>query len=444
MKEEERDSLWSRFKHEFLCSNQHNRVFKTWLKELSLLPAKEDSEEIHLTLQIPSLLHKKWASEHILPLLKGQATHYYKKPCQIDFKVIPQPQSQNPGPALPKGQARTVFFNPDYLFKNFIVGKHNEFAHGVCLSLTKQKESSFNPLFIYGPSGVGKTHLLNALGQEFVKNHPGKRIHYLSAERFLNECIHAIQRREMKQFQKKYRSQCDLLLLDDIQMIARGRVVQEEFFHTFNELFHRNVPVVLCCDTSPSRIPGMEERLQTRMEGGLVVEISYPELETRVAILKSKMERKQLILSDKVIFRIAKSCKKSIREMEGALNKIKMLSDLKGGILSPDHIDSILSRIGSPPLTVLEIQKKVARKFNIPLEDMLSSSRKKNIVLARQTAMYFIKTSLKKSLSDIGRLFGGKDHSTVMNGIKKIEKLKANSPDFKWDWEDLQKDMQNH
>ena len=345
---------------------------------------------------------------------------------------------------LPKGQVKTVFFNPDYLFENLIVGKHNEFAHGVCLSLTKQKECSFNPLFIHGPSGVGKTHLLNAVGQEFSRHYSGKKIHYLSAERFLNECIHAIQKREMKQFQKKYRSQCDLLLLDDIQMIARGTVVQEEFFHTFNELFHKNIPVVLCCDTSPSRIPGLEERLRTRMEGGLVVEISYPDLETRVAILKSKMEKKQLILSDKVIFRIAQNCKKSIREMEGALNKIKMLSDLKGGILSPDYIDTILSRIGPPPLTVIEIQKKVAKKFNISLEEMLSSCRKKNIVLARQTAMYFIKMALKKSLSDIGRIFGGKDHSTVVNGLKKVERLKAQNPDFKMDLEDLHQEIHNH
>ena len=444
MKKEETGFLWSRFKYDFLCNNQYNKVFKSWLKELCLLPSKEDSKEVRLTLQIPSLLHQNWALEHVIPLLKGQVTHYYKKPCQIDFKIVPSPLNQSRSVSLPKGQVTTVFFNPDYLFENLIVGKHNEFAYGVCLSLTQQKECNFNPLFIHGPSGVGKTHLLNAVGQEFSKNHSGKRIHYLSAERFLNECIHAIQKREMKQFQKKYRSQCDLLLLDDIQMIARGTVVQEEFFHTFNELFHKNISVVLCCDTSPSRIPGLEERLRTRMEGGLVVEISYPDLETRVAILKSKMEKKQLILSDKVIFRIAQSCKKSIREMEGALNKIKMLSDLKGGILSPDYIDAILSRIGPPPLTVLEIQKKVAKKFNISIEDMLSPCRKKNIVLARQTAMYFIKTGLKKSLSDIGRIFGGKDHSTVVNGLKKVERLKAESPDFKIDWEDLHGEIHNH
>ena len=442
MKKGETDSLWSRLKQEFLYNNQHNKVFQTWLKELCLLPPQEDSKEIHLTLQIPSLLHKKWALEHIIPLLKGQALHYYKKPCQIDFKITPRPLNHDV--PLPKGLAKTVFFNPDYLFENFIVGKHNEFAHGVCSCLTKQKETGFNPLFIYGPSGVGKTHLLNAVGQEFLKNHAGKRIHYLSAERFLNECIHAIQKREMKQFQKKYRNQCDLLLLDDIQMIARGTVVQEEFFHTFNELFHKNIPVVVCCDTPPSRIPGLEERLRTRMEGGLVVEISYPDLETRVAILKSKIERKQLILSDKVILHIAKSCKKSIREMEGALNKIKMLSDLKGGVLSPEYIDSILSRIGSPPLTVLEIQKKVAKKLHVSLEDMMSPSRKKNIVLARQTAMYFIKASLRKSLSDIGRIFGGKDHSTVVNSLKKVERLKTKNPDFRLDWEDLHREIHNH
>ena len=440
MKREEGGFLWSRLKTLFLNNNRHNKVFQSWLKELYLLPPRENSKEILLTLQIPSLLHKKWASEHILPLLKGQAVNYYKKPCQIDFKI--QPSILKRGALLPRGRLKAVFFNPDYLFENFIVGKNNEFAHGVCLCLTKEKESEFNPLFIHGPSGVGKTHLLNALGQDTLKNQPWRKIHYLSGERFLNECVHALQKKEMKQFQKKYRSQCDLLLLDDIQMIARGTVVQEEFFHTFNELFDRKVPVVVCCDTPPSRIPGLEERLRTRMEGGLVVEISYPDFETRMAILKSKLEKKQLILSEKITFQIAQNCKKSIREMEGTLNKIKMLSDLKGGVLSPSSIYTILSRMGSSPPTVLEIQKKVAKKFHISVEDMLSPSRKKTTVLARQTAMYFIKTTLKKSLSDIGRLFGGKDHSTVMNSLKKVKRLKKEDPEFKLDWEELQREIQ--
>lgn len=441
MREEKTDFEWSRFKNEVLYSNRENRVFQSWLKELSLLPVvRKDSKGIHLTLQIPSLLHKKWAVEHIIPRLQRHVANHYGKPCQIDFKIPSQPKPVR-NVILPKGRSKTVFFNPDYLFENFIVGKHNEFAYGVCLSLTRQNDGGFNPLFVYGPSGVGKTHLLNALGQEFLKNHSGKRIHYLSAERFLNECIYSIQKREMKQFQKKYRNQCNLLLLDDIQMIARGTVVQEEFFHTFNELFNKNVPVVVCCDSPPSRIPGLEERLRTRMEGGLVVEISYPDLETRVAILKSKMERKRLILSDEVIFNIARNCKKSIREMEGVLNKIKMLSDLKGGIVSPDYINGILERMTPPPFTVSEIQKRVAKKFHVSMEDMLSLSRKKNTVLARQTAMYFIKTHLKKSLSDIGRIFGGKDHSTVMNGFKKIEKLKIKDSEYRLIFEDLQRDI---
>lgn len=445
MREEKADSFWSRFKEEILCNNPNNRVLASWLKELSLLPAaKEDSEKIHLTLQIPSPLHKQWALEHIIPLLKGRAAGHYGKSCQIDFQILPQSKPvQNV--ILPGGRSKTVFFNPDYRFENFIVGKHNnDIAYEACHALAGRNSDDldFNPLFIYGPSGVGKTHLLNALGQEFFKNHSGKRIHYLSAEKFLNECIYSIQKREMKQFQKKYRSQCDLLLLDDIQMIARGTVVQEEFFHTFNELFNRSIPVVVCCDSPPSRVPGLEERLRTRMEGGLVVEMSYPDLETRVAILRSKMEKKRLILSEKVIFQIAGNCKKSIREIEGVLNKIKMLSDLKGGIVSPEYINGILERITPPPLTASEIQKKISKKFHISVEDMLSISRKKNTVLARQLAMYFIKKHLKKSLSDIGRIFGGKDHSTVMNGFKKIDRLKANDSEFQAIFEDLQREIQ--
>ena len=551
-------SFWPRFKTELLDGNEHNKLFQSWLKDLCLAEGAR-SKEMHLTLQIPSPLHKKWAAENILPLLQARAGRHYGKPCQISFQVfsknggssglapssapaaapasgpaavpdalpisLPQrraggsffgqeallpetspeqtgrpetgkgrggpqrgappqggtasagpakslfnparlPETAPPGPPpakavdrrpaaqtslqtppLPqparrlRNRSQTAFFHPDYLFDNFVVGKNNEFAREVCFCLTQRRSAAFNPIFIHGPSGVGKTHLLNAIGWEFAANCPEKRIHYLSAEKFLNECIHSIQKREMKKFQKKYRIRCDLLLLDDIQMIARGTAVQEEFFHTFNELFSRGAPVVVCCDSPPSRVPGLEDRLRSRMEGGLVAEISYPDWETRVAILKSKAEKKRLELPDKILFQIARNHRRSIREMEGALNKIKMLSDLKGGPLSLDYIQGLLEKAAPRPVTALEIQKKAAKKFHVSLEEALSLSRKKEALLARQTAMYFIKTKLRKSLSDTGRLFGGKDHSTVVNSLKKVEKLKAKDPEFQLILEELQNDL---
>ena len=648
-------SFWPRFKSELLNGNEHNKVFQSWLKDLCLSeePRSEeprpegapgDSQEMRLTLQLPSPLHKKWAAENILPLLQTRAGKHYGKPCQIGFQIrsasasggkspdpagrsaigsavrrrrtqkksaapaakdtasmsrvhhqeslpvlslgcssaadaravdartgkspeegfapaasrfVPgrapaapsaeknpalaasaadsrafdsravaarrsadssfekelslplssspegaqraaaqrgterqlagltetpppltrapltqEPLTQAPltqAPPLPRNmpaegglqsapskiapprnslprlanRSKTAFFHPDYLFDNFIVGKNNEFAREACFCLTQRRSLAFNPIFIHGPSGVGKTHLLNALGWEFAAGFPEKRIHYLSAEKFLNECIHSIQRREMKRFQKKYRSRCDLLLLDDIQMIARGTAVQEEFFHTFNELFNRGAPVVLCCDSPPSRVPGLEDRLRSRMEGGLVAEISYPDWETRVAILKSKAERKGLEIPDKILFQIARNHRRSIREMEGALNKIKMLSDLKGVPLSLEYMQSLLEKAAPRPITALEIQKKTAKKFHVSLEEALSPSRKKDALLARQTAMYFIKTKLRKSLSDTGRLFGGKDHSTVVNGLKKIEKLKAKDPEFRLALDELEREMES-
>ena len=376
-----------------------------------------------------------------LPQRAGGSFGKEASPPEIGLSESPPP----PRGCLSRSRSRskTAFFHPDYLFDNFVVGKNNEFAREVCFCLTQRRSIAFNPVFVYGPSGVGKTHLLNALGWEFAAGFPEKRIHYLSAEKFLNECIHSIQKREMKRFQKKYRSRCDLLLLDDIQMIARGTAVQEEFFHTFNELFNRGAPVVVCCDSPPSRVPGLEDRLRSRMEGGLVAEISYPDWETRVAILKSKAERKRLELPDKILFQIARNHRRSIREMEGALNKIKMLSDLKGGPLSPDYIQSLLEKAAPRPITALEIQKKAAKKFHVSLEEALSLSRKKDALLARQTAMYFIKTKLRKSLSDTGRLFGGKDHSTVVNGLKKIERLKAKDPEFRLALDELEREMES-
>ena len=434
--------LWSELKSNLLNKRQHNKVFQTWLESLQL-QIKEDQKSILAVLQVPSELHKKWAQDNLLKELLKKLNYCYNKPCSIRFELnVPQlPVSQvikKEGPTFKKN----TFFNSEYTFETFIVGKHNEFAHGACVAIA-EKKTPFNPLFIYGPSGLGKTHLLNAIGQNFQKQNPKACILYLSAERFLNECIQSIQHRKMAEFRKKYRKNVDLLLMDDIQMIAKGVAVQEEFFHTFNDLYHKQTPVVVCCDKFPQQISGLENRIRTRLDGGLVVDISYPDLETRLAILKHKTNKKGLILSSQVMTKIAKSCQKSIREMEGVLNKIKMMGDLLGGGLSFSQVEKILENIAPSAPTVEDIQKKVAEKFNVEIEEMLSNSRMKNIVTARQTAMFFIKQILKKSLNDVGRLFGGKDHTTVLNSLRKINKLKEKDPYFKRLLENIQKELQS-
>ena len=438
----EAKSLWAELKRDILNHKKNSSVFQSWLNSIQPVNFEENTEKVLFTLQIPSDLHKRWIQENVIKDLSRQITRRYQKPCGIRFKVtvpdLPVPFHLKKIQGVKK--TNNVFFNSDYTFKSFIVGKNNEFAFGACLSIAKQ-EKGFNPLFICGPSGLGKTHLLNAIGQEIQKKAPQARILYLSAERFLNECIHSIQNRKMSAFQEKYRKNVDVLLMDDIQMIAKGCAVQEEFFHTFNDLYHRNVQVVVCCDKFPSQIPNLEERIRTRLDGGLVVDISYPDMETKLAILRHKMDKKNLLLSEKFLLKIAASCGKSVREMEGVLNKIKMMEDLHKGALSSEHVERILKSLIPKECTPEEIQKQVARAFSVCIEDMRGKSRTKNIVTARQTSMFLIKTLLRKSLNDVGRLFGGRDHTTVINSLKKVKKLRLEDPAFKRILDDLHKDL---
>ena len=322
--------------------------------------------------------------------------------------------------------------------------KSNNLAYGASKAITKYNKTDepFNPLFIYSPSGLGKTHLLNAIGHEELKTKPQSRIIYMSAERFLNEYIRALQNKKMEQFRKKFRNNCDLLLIDDIQIIARGKEVQEEFFHTFNELYDRKIQVVVCCDQAPGYVPRLEERIRTRLEGGLMVDISFPDEETRTAILKSKVEERGLFLSPQGLNQISSVCKRSIREMEGVLNKIKIMTELHEGSLSLKEIENILKNF-QKELTVEEIQKKAAKGFGISIEELKSPSRKKHIVTARQTAMYLIRIHLRKSLNDISLVFKKKDHTTVINSLKKVEKLKTTDKEFKGILEVLQREIHN-
>ena len=244
----------------------------------------------------------------------------------------------------------------------------------------------------------------------------------------------------MEAFRKKFRGNCQLLLIDDIQIIAKGKEVQEEFFHTFNELYSQKIQVVACSDQSPEQIPFLQERIKTRLSGGLMVDISYPEKETRMAILKDKLNKKKLYLSRESSELIASSCKKSIREIEGILNKIKIMAELHEGRVSLSEINKILKSV-KRALSMEEIQKKVCHTFNLSYEELRSSSRKKHIVQARQTAMYLIRLYLKKSLTEISVAFDKKDHTTALNSIKKVEKLKLEDPDFKRLLETLQKDI---
>ena len=440
-------SLWTDFKTDFIKKYNQNKVCEPWLQPIKITQMNKTDKGVWITLQVPSELHKNWAQHHLVKSLAEGLSKKLKENCTIQLEVATQLPSSNIETTIPKeeqadSQPKINLFHPDYTFENFIVGRHNELAHGAAFSISQTITAPcYNPLFIFSPSGLGKTHLLNAIGQSALEKQPQLNILYLSAERFLNEYVNALKKKEVPLFRKKYRKTCDLLLMDDIQMVTKGPRVQEEFFHTFNDLFYRKVPVVVCCDKPPNKIPELQERIQTRLEGGLVVDISYPEFETRLAILKYKTDQKHISLSDKASKLIAKKCKRSVRELEGVLNKIKMLSELQDKNLSEESIQRILKDLNHTELTADEIQKQVAEKFNLSVEALKSPSRIKNIVTARHLAMFLIKKHLHRSLSDIGRLFGGRDHTTVLNSLKKVEKLSEKDTDFKAILEDLHKEI---
>lgn len=439
-------AFWLDFKTHFLKEKRDDQLCRYWLEPIIPSKIEKRGSDFLLTLQTPSDLHKKWLQDNLLEDIYKYLQQFYQGFCKIQLEVAPSLPLPSKGSETSPltNQKKTLFFNPDYVFESFIVGKSNHLAYGASLSVTKSGSGqNFNPLFIYGPSGLGKTHLLNAIGQQSLKNSPQNKVLYLSAERFLNEYISALQNKQMDAFRKKFRKGCDLLLMDDIQIIAKGKGVQEEFFHTFNELYRQQSQIVICCDQSPGSIPHLEERIKTRLEGGLMVDISYPDKETRLAILKTKTKQKGLFLSENGLLQIAKTCRRSIREMEGVLNKIKIMTELHEGQLSLKEIEKILKQVEGE-LTVEEIQKKTARAFNLSVEDLKSPSRKKQIVTGRQTAMYLIRKNLKKPLNDISLAFGKKDHTTVLNSIKKVEKLKAEDKEFKRILSVLQKEIHNN
>jgi chromosomal replication initiator protein len=328
--------------------------------------------------------------------------------------------------------------NSHLTFSTFVVGKNSEFAHAASFNVAENPGvQDYNPLFIYGPSGMGKTHLLNAAGNHIREKFPHLRITYISAERFLNECISAMRRNEMDKFRQKYRESSDVLVVDDVQYIGRGQAVQEEFFHMINSFIEKKKQIILASDRQPKDI-GLEDRSRTRLERGLNVDIQMPDLETRIAILRYKSEKSSVRIPEDAIQYIARISKKSIRELEGNLKKIKMFSELQGLSINLELSKKVLAHHeNTVTITIEEIQKVVSEHFKIRVLDLKSSSRAKPIVVPRQIAMYLIKKFLDKSLVDIGAAFGGRDHTTVINSLEKVESTQAKNPEFKNDIDDL-------
>lgn len=324
--------------------------------------------------------------------------------------------------------------NSTYTFDSYIVGSSNRFAHAAALAVAEQMAENYNPLFVYGGVGLGKTHLLHAIGNQLLAYRPGSRVLYLSSEQFINELVVSIRGDRMAWFREKYRN-IDLFLVDDIQFIARKERTQEEFFHTFNTLYQARKQIVLTSDCPPKKIPTIAEQLRSRFEWGLIADIQPPDLETRIAILKKKAEVQGLDLPDDVAIYIATQVKSNIRELEGCLSKIQAYSLFGNHQISLDLAKKVLLDMFDAPsarrVTADLVQRVVANHYQVNQSDLKSSTRSRKITLPRQVAMYLVREMTNLSLPDIGRKFGGRDHTTVMHACKRVEQNQGNDLELK-------------
>jgi chromosomal replication initiator protein len=323
-------------------------------------------------------------------------------------------------------------FNPKYMFRSFVEGKSNEFALAAARRVAENPSLSYNPLFLYGGVGLGKTHLLHAIGHEIQRSRPQLRVLYLAAEQFVNELINSIRFDRMPAFRERYRT-IDVLMLDDVQFLANKERTQEEFFHTFNTLYTSQKQIILSSDSSPRNIPTLEERLRSRFEWGLIADITPPDLETKVAILQRKASYEHVQLPDEVAEFIAQQVKSNIRELEGLLTRVIAFSSLTGKPLSPalarETLKDILPEEGKKPAAA-EIVKVVARHYDLKVSEIKSKSNSRQIVIPRQVAMYLCKKLTDLSYPEIGKLFNDKHHSTVMYSVETVQKKRDADPDL--------------
>ncbi|MBZ9571744.1 chromosomal replication initiator protein DnaA [Patescibacteria group bacterium] len=410
--------------------------FVTWFKNTEILTKKENQ----IIVSVPNTFAKEWLEskyhKNIFKILHS-LDEKVKEVRYIAGKVNLKVSKRSPLPLTRTEQLEFQEFkingetslNPRYTFENFVVGPFNELPQAAAWAITKKPGLVYNPLFIYGGVGLGKTHLLQAIGNEVVKNFPKKKVKYIPAERFTSGVVASIRNQKIANFKSKLRT-IDILILDDVQFLAGKEKTQEEFFHTFNALYEKNNQIVLSSDRPPKAIPTLTERLRSRFEGGMIADIGYPDFETRIAILKAKAQERKIDFSTPVYEYIASNIQKNIRELEGALNRLAAYQKLNKQPPDLEITKSLLkSLIFSPKkvITPKKILRAVAEFYDLKEKDLLASSRKKEIVRPRQVAMYLLREELKSSYPFIGRKLGGKDHTTAIYAYEKILKeLKKN------------------
>ena len=406
------------------------RSFSTWLKPTSL--ARDEGKKVYVT--VPSELFAKWISKNYMDVITESAASLERD--GLEFSFIYDERTAAFPPAADQPQARAAAHGAPliskYTFDTFVVSSSNELAHAAALRVAEQPSLTYNPLYIYGGVGLGKTHLMHAIGNHLTDTRPALRQRYISSETFMNELISAIRFEKTLDFRERYRG-IDLLLIDDIQFLAGKERTQEEFFHTFNALYESQKQIVITSDCPPREIPTIEERLRSRFEWGLIADIQPPDLETKVAILNKKAEADRVELPQEVALFIASRIRSNIRELEGSLIRlVAFASVMQREIdlpLAKEVLKDILTDDTKGP-SIDSIQKYVSNYFQMKVPDIKSKSNAKQISFPRQVAMYLCKTLTDASLPEIGKRFGGKHHSTVIHAIKKVETKRTLERDF--------------
>ena len=410
------------------------KELRTWFEPTRQLSFAGRPESGLLTVSVPSNVFAEWISSRHGALLNEASASLGFPGLEIRYEPAGSaPAAAPPVPPLPPPSSRGLFLNPRFTFDTFVVGSSNQFAHAAARAVADSPARTYNPLFLYGGVGLGKTHLMHAIAQEVLMRSPGARVLYLSAERFLNELINALRFEKMHEFKQRYR-ELDVLLMDDVQFIAGKDSTQEEFFHTFNALHDAQRQIVLTSDALPKEIPTLEERLRSRFEWGLIADIQPPNLEMKVAILRKKAEAEKVEVPNDVALYIAGSVKSNVRELEGRLNRVVAFSSLTGKPLSVELARETLKDIlgtEETRATAPEILKLVAAHYGLRVSDMKARSNAKPIAFPRQVAMYLCRKLTGLSYPEIGRLFNDKHHSTVMHSVEKIERLAEDDPNFR-------------
>ncbi len=409
--------------------------YETWFEPTAYIGQEGSS----LYVKVPNAYFKDWLSFHHSSLINKCSKIVHGKSYEVKFIFDEESTAFRRGSPYDRkskqGALLNPNLNPNYTFQSFVVGSCNQFAHAAALAVTTNPAKSYNPLYIYGGAGLGKTHLMNAIGHLTIHNHQRLKILYITTEKFMNDLINHLQYGKILDFRQKYRS-VDVLLMDDIHYLSGRERTKEEFFHTFNHLYDSQKQIVISSDCPPKEIPNLEERFRSRFEWGLIADLKPPDIETRMAILRKKSEIEGVELSESVALFIADKVQSNIRVLEGYLRRVIAYASLKGEKIDLDLAKEALKSLldsTSSVVTVEKIQKIVSHKFKIKVSQLKSKNNSPKVAFPRQIAMYLAKNMTKTSLPEIGKKFGGKHHTTVIHSIRKIEKLYNEDTEFNRD-----------